>query len=123
MAAAFWLLICALIGQAGGRREIGAWPAFLISAFLTPVIGLIIVAISPRIKHTTAIWRQFYNEAERLSFKDRHSDALDKYQDALFELIKYSKRPGISRNDAKILRENEHKLRAKIESMKSKALH
>lgn len=38
---AFYLGIAYLVGRYGKKRRIGFWPAFLISAFFSPIMGLI----------------------------------------------------------------------------------
>ena len=43
----FYPLLCIGVGAIGKNRKIGFWGAFLISFFLTPIIGIIIALISP----------------------------------------------------------------------------
>lgn len=42
----FWLLWSVLVGWLGSSREIGFWPAFLLSLVLSPLIGLIIALLA-----------------------------------------------------------------------------
>lgn len=41
-----WLLLAALIGYIGRYRVMGFWGYFLLSLFLGPLIGALVVAIS-----------------------------------------------------------------------------
>ncbi|MBN3035140.1 MAG: hypothetical protein JW861_06110 [Bacteroidales bacterium] len=45
---AFYLFTVATLTKIGSKKEIGGRKAFLISMFLTPVVGLFFVAGSPR---------------------------------------------------------------------------
>lgn len=41
-----WILVAALIGYIGRHRVMGFWGYFLLSLFLGPLIGALVVAIS-----------------------------------------------------------------------------
>ena len=43
-----WLGLSILVGIAGGKRKIGGPAAFLISLLLSPLIGIIVVALSEK---------------------------------------------------------------------------
>jgi hypothetical protein len=42
-----WIVFTFIVAIIGGNRKIGFWPAFLLSAFLSPLVGLIITLLSP----------------------------------------------------------------------------
>ena len=42
------VLLAALIGYLGSDRKFGFWGNFFVSLLLTPIIGLLVVAIAPR---------------------------------------------------------------------------
>lgn len=41
-----WLVLAGIVGAIGDGRKIGFWGGFLISLFLSPLIGLIVVLVS-----------------------------------------------------------------------------
>jgi hypothetical protein len=44
-----WFIACLIVGLCGARRKFGFWAYFVISVFLTPLIGLLVVfASDPR---------------------------------------------------------------------------
>ena len=43
-----WVIFALIIGCAGQQRRIGFLGAFLISLFLSPLAGLLIIVISPK---------------------------------------------------------------------------
>jgi uncharacterized membrane protein len=45
---AIYVLICALVGTIGMGRQIGFWLTFIVSIFTTPIIGLIVAALSSK---------------------------------------------------------------------------
>ena len=45
---AIYILFCALIGTIGMGRQIGFWLTFIISILTTPIIGLIVAALSSK---------------------------------------------------------------------------
>ncbi len=81
-----FLIPAVIIGNWAKSREIGYWPAFFISLFLTPIIGVIVVAVSSKKENPLAQAVQFYQQAQRHMFKKQYAEAIDKYQDALFEI-------------------------------------
>jgi len=44
-----WLILSILVGAAGKSRNIGFWGGFLLSLFLSPLVGVIGVALSKRV--------------------------------------------------------------------------
>lgn len=46
----FWIILTFVVGAVGASRKIGFWGAFFLSLFLSPIIGIIIVALSDRKK-------------------------------------------------------------------------
>lgn len=83
----FWFAVIGLfIGQWGQKREIGFWPAFLLSLFLSPVVGAIVVAVSKKKEVNLPLSVRYYKQAQRYAFKQQYAEAIDKYQDALFEI-------------------------------------
>lgn len=55
---ALYIIICALVGTIGMGRQIGFFLAFFISLITTPVIGLIITALSSKNKVEVSIENQ-----------------------------------------------------------------
>lgn len=114
----FYLLLCFLIASSGAKRHIGYTASFAISFLLSPVIGLIVTALSSRLpeQDNTSSWRKAADEAERLAYKDQHAAAIDKYQDAMYELekLKLRKKPAAERD--KLVRQ----YRLKVEELKDK---
>lgn len=37
-----WIIVASLVGAVGANRQIGFWGAFLVSLFITPIIGIIV---------------------------------------------------------------------------------
>lgn len=95
-----WILFTFIVAIIGGNRRIGFWPAFLLSALLSPLIGLIITLLSPStesyIVTTTTTppapvkvsQKSVADELERLS-KLHQSGAItdDEYQKAKNKII------------------------------------
>lgn len=54
-------ILSIFVGMAGSHRTIGFWGAFLLSIFLTPIVGIIGVAISSRITKPTEVNSYFIN--------------------------------------------------------------
>lgn len=41
-----WIIFSCVVGALGSRRNIGFWSSFLLSIFLSPLVGLIVVLFS-----------------------------------------------------------------------------
>jgi tetrahydromethanopterin S-methyltransferase subunit C len=44
----FWIVLALVVGFLGKERTTGFWGAFILSLILSPLIGVIIVALSKR---------------------------------------------------------------------------
>ncbi len=55
---ALYIIFCALVGTIGIGRQIGFFLAFFISMITTPIIGLIVVALSSKNKVEVSIENQ-----------------------------------------------------------------
>lgn len=83
----FWFAIAGIfVGQWGKKREIGFWAAFFITFFLSPIVGVIAVAVSKKKEKIEPLSVRYYNEAQRHVFKEEYAEALGKYQDAYFDI-------------------------------------
>ncbi|SFT75488.1 hypothetical protein SAMN05216474_2182 [Lishizhenia tianjinensis] len=43
-----WFILCLIVGAIGKSRRIGFWGSFLLSLFLSPLIGFIVALVSQR---------------------------------------------------------------------------
>ncbi len=46
----FYLVLCVLIGAMGSSRKIGGFGAFILSLLLSPIIGILVVIGSDKVK-------------------------------------------------------------------------
>ncbi len=83
-----YLLICWAVSALGSNRKIGSTAIFLISFFLSPLIGVIAAAISSEVPQENHVekWKEFANIADRKVFKEDYAGAIDSYKDARYEL-------------------------------------
>ncbi|MFB9864809.1 SHOCT domain-containing protein [Rufibacter immobilis] len=59
-----WPLFSFGVGMLGSEREIGFWPAFLISIFCSPLVGLIFTVLS-KDKSELAYKRKMYEDQKK----------------------------------------------------------
>jgi len=81
-----WLIITIIIGILGADREIGGGKAFFISLFLSPLIGAIFVATSPKMdqkKQLSPKVQQLIASASQKYQKKDYAGAIKEYQDIL----------------------------------------
>ncbi len=64
-----YLLAVFILSIIGGKREIGSAKAFIISLFLTPVVGIIYVSHSPR--NGIVYFERYYCERCGLEFTEK----------------------------------------------------
>jgi hypothetical protein len=88
IAVILYLVFSYWIGVLGRKRRIGFGFAFLLSLFLSPIIGLIIVLFSKEKiefdeSHKFFVYRELAKKAE---FKGQIDQAIDNYMDSLYHL-------------------------------------
>jgi hypothetical protein len=88
-----WIALSFIVGFFGSGKRVGYWGAFFLSLLLSPLIGLIIAILSPDEEKTVPVvqidkkgWKHYYELGQRYEFKEKYAEALDAYQDSLFEL-------------------------------------
>lgn len=81
-----WLVLCIIAGAIGKNKNVGFWGGFLYSFFLSPLIGLIIVAVSDSKKRPIPganLVVKYVREGDKsLNEKDYYS-AIDSYKKVL----------------------------------------
>ena len=124
---AVYLIACFVVAGAGVGRKIGYWGTFLVCLFLSPIVGLIVALIVPNadkkpIQNQTSVnsksWKQYYEDGQRFEFKERYAEALDAYQDSLFELKKINKKLSKEQERYKDMKHSE--LEVLIDDMKKR---
>lgn len=80
-----WVVLCFVIASFGSDRKIGWAGAFFVSLILSPLIGLIVVAISSK-KSTNLKWKTFAESAKKAEYKGEVNEAISLYKDAMFHL-------------------------------------
>jgi uncharacterized membrane protein len=71
-----WIIPSLLIGSLGNNRTIGFWGAFLISLFLSPVIGLIVTLISRSNKDVMLQNQMMMNQRQQLLNQQQQTSIL-----------------------------------------------
>ena len=94
-----WILFAVLVGLVGSGRKIGFGMSLLWSVLLSPIIGLIIVLLSPNGKEIEAHRYKHYLElARKAKYKGNIEKAIDHYQDAMYHLENDYKTPNKERS-------------------------
>jgi uncharacterized membrane-anchored protein YhcB (DUF1043 family) len=88
IAVILFLIFSYWVGVLGRKRRIGFGLAFLLSLFLSPIIGLIVVLFSKKKiefneSHKFFVYRELAKKAE---FKGQTDQAIDNYMDSLYHL-------------------------------------
>ena len=85
-----WIVFAFLVAGEGKNRTIGFGTSLAISLILSPLIGLLFVAVSARKKHpsqiTKAQWQIDYNKAHKANYIGNKQEALKLYKAAQYEL-------------------------------------
>lgn len=118
-----WVILSFIVGMFGSNKKIGYWGTFFVSLLLSPLIGLIIALVSAdkapaNTKVKEPAWHAAREEARKFEFKEKYPEALDKYQDSLYELLKVEVAPNSKREAKKA--ELKLQLESKVSEMKEK---
>lgn len=109
-----WVVCCFVIASFGSDRKIGWAGAFFISLFFSPLIGLIVVAISSK-KTTKLQWKTYAESAKKAEYKGEITEAISLYKDAMYHLE--NDYTNLSNQDEQIRNNKLNELRAKIEEL------
>lgn len=69
-----WIILCFVVSSIGHKRKIGAGPAFFAALFLSPIIGIIIVAFSDKISEADKSVSRLMDQAHELTFDSTKKD-------------------------------------------------
>lgn len=83
-----YVVLVLVIANAGDKRNVGFWIPFVISLFLTPIIGFIVVILSPVKQKQNESYLQYQKLAELAEYKGDINSAIDNYLNCLFHLEK-----------------------------------
>lgn len=111
-----WLFLCHLIGKVGESRNIGYGSAFLLSFIFSPLIGLIITAVSGK-KDVMGI-DQFKAHFEKAKIEEDRCniyEAIEEYKKALYYLRVDNKT--LSPNQEFLNEEKLNEVKARIETL------
>ncbi len=117
-----WFVLTFVVANVGSKREIGFWPSFFASLFLSPIIGLIIVIISNKKKNVKARFNDSIEKAKMSEFKGNIGESIDHYMNALFYLendFKHVKESKTIKEQRMISIENLNKKIAKLKVQQS----
>ena len=85
-----WIVFAFLVAGEGKNRTLGFGAALAISLLLSPLIGLLFVAVSARKIHPSQIqkaqWQTDYNKAHKANYIGDKLEALKLYKATLYEL-------------------------------------
>jgi len=82
-----WILFAILVGLVGSSRKIGFGMSLLWSLLLSPLVGLVIVLLSPSANEIEADrYKRYLELAKKAKYKGNVEKAIDHYQDALYHL-------------------------------------
>jgi len=87
-----WVILAFLVALVGKNKEIGYWLTFTVSLFLSPVIALIIAALSRNLnsnqdsKYGKHRFKSKLDEAKKAEYKGHTKIAIDLYMDTLYYL-------------------------------------
>ena len=95
-----WIVLAVLVGFLGSNRKIGFGMSLLWAVLLSPIIGLIIVLISPEDNEVDQHrYKQYVDLAQKAKYKGNITKAIDHYQDALYHLEHDYKKPSQQRSE------------------------
>lgn len=81
---AVWILVSIVVGYLGKDKKIGFTWALLLSLFLSPLIGLLVVLFSSKPQQHE--YRAYYEKANKLEYLGKKEEARDAYKEALYHL-------------------------------------
>lgn len=84
-----WIALAFLVAAFGKNTNLGYGGSFLISLIFSPLIGLLIAAISGTKKVEEKKEEPYkipMREGDMLEYKGRYEEAIDKYMDAMYHL-------------------------------------
>lgn len=95
--AIFWLGIAFLIANMGKDREVGYKGVLWISLLLSPIVGVLVALVSPKVNKTSTglspsnsvggdRYKISLDEAKKAAFKGETESAISLYQDTLYYL-------------------------------------
>jgi hypothetical protein len=111
-----WIILAFIVASFGKNTNLGYGGTLLISLIFSPVIGLIVAAVSgkPQPKKEEP-YKIAMAEADKLEYKGRNAEAIDKYMDAMYHLENdYPNVKGKMEENRRILLE---RLSRKVESL------
>jgi hypothetical protein len=85
----FWIVLSLIVATFGSEKKIGYWGVFWCSLLLSPIVGIIVIILSPSIienqteKHK---WKAFVEKGKKAEYKEQYKEAIDYYMDALYHL-------------------------------------
>ncbi len=94
--AVLWIGIAFLVANLGKNKEVGYNGVFWISVLLSPIVGVIVALVSPKIGNAVASsssrstsndrYKISLDEAKKAAFKGEIESAISLYQDTLYYL-------------------------------------
>ncbi len=96
IAVVFWFVIAFLVADMGKEREIGYNGVLWISLLLSPIIGVLVALVSPKINNANTgstsnsvggdRYKVSLDEAKKAAFKGEIEKSISLYQDTLYYL-------------------------------------
>jgi uncharacterized membrane protein len=111
-----YLVIDLIIAAWGSSRKIGFFGAFLVCLFLTPFIGVLVVALSGSKKSGPSPAHQAYQAGMKAAYMEEYPEALRHFKEVLYELDKRPRNTKTKKRMQQYL-EDVRKVNAKIEEM------
>jgi hypothetical protein len=109
-----WVAFCFVVASFGKDKNIGWGGAFVVSLIFSPLIGLIVVAISSK-KVVNLQWKTYAEAAKKAEYKGEVKEAINLYKDAMYHLENdYS---NLSGQDEQIRNGRLEELRTKVEEL------
>lgn len=87
----FWIILSLIVATFGSDKKIGYWGVFWCSLLLSPIVGIIVLILSPSIKEKQTEfeihkWKGFVEKGKKAEYKEQYKEAIDFYMDALYHL-------------------------------------
>jgi hypothetical protein len=111
-----WIVFCFVVASFGKDKNIGWGGAFVVSLIFSPLIGIIVVALSSK-KVVNLQWKTYAETAKKAEYKGETSEAISLYKDAMYHLE--NDYTNLSNADEQIRNNRLNELRAKIEELNS----
>jgi hypothetical protein len=110
-----WIILCFILANAGGKRKIGAVPAFFISLLLSPLIGLIVVVLSEKREpgslskpDSELRYNELRDKGSKFETEGLWTEALETYKEArkvlfdCYDSVREKKMPGIQNDVTRV---------------------